>query len=186
MNLTLSKTTGTYQSTPGLFDIQLNDVIIGAQSGVVATVTQTSTYQDPTTQEFIGQVNISEGSSFFGLLFNRITSQTYPNVVLDNISQSQISVVDFTDNSTAFDSSFPANEQINNYVIPYDNAVGTLQQDEYIRNYKVEYGNNSGEFQAGEDARVRKLTFTDRIGSGFFQAGQIIRSRDTKAEVVGW
>ena len=184
-DLTLSKIAGTYQSTPGLFDIQLNDVIIGAQSGVVATVTQTSTYQDPTTQEFIGQVNISEGSSFFGLLFNRITSQTYPNVVLDNISQSQIGVVDFTDNSTAFDSSFPANEQINNYVIPYDNAVGTLQQDEYIRNYKVEYGNNSGEFQAGEDARVRKLTFTDRIGSGFFQAGQIIRSRDTKAEVVG-
>ena len=30
-NLTLSKTTGTYQSTPGLFDIQLNDVIIGAR-----------------------------------------------------------------------------------------------------------------------------------------------------------
>ena len=184
-DLTLSKIAGTYQSTPGLFDIQLNDVIIGAQSGVVASITQTSTYQDPTTQEFIGQVNISEGSSFFGLLFNRITSQTYPNVVLDDISKSQIGVVDFTDNSTAFDSSFPANEQINNYVIPYDNAVGTLQQDEYIRNYKVEYGNNSGDFQAGEDARVRKLTFTDRIGSGFFQAGQVIRSRDTKAEVVG-
>ncbi|AGH26529.1 hypothetical protein CPPG_00213 [Cyanophage P-RSM1] len=184
-DLTLSKIAGTYQSTPGLFDIQLNDVIIGAQSGVVASVTQTSTYQDPTTQEFIGQVNISEGSSFFGLLFNRITSQTYPNVVLDDISKSQIGVVDFTDNNTAFDSSFPANEQINNYVIPYDNAVGTLQQDEYIRNYKVEYGNNSGDFSAGEDARVRKLTFTDRIGSGFFQAGQIIRSRDTKAEVVG-
>ena len=184
-DLTLSKIAGTYQSTPGLFDIQLNDVIIGAQSGVVASITQTSTYQDPTTQEFIGQVNISEGSSFFGLLFNRITSQTYPNVVLDDISKSQIGVVDFTDNNTAFDSSFPANEQINNYVIPYDNAVGTLQQDEYIRNYKVEYGNNSGDFQAGEDARVRKLTFTDRIGSGFFQAGQVIRSRDTKAEVVG-
>jgi len=183
--LTLSKVAGTYQSTPGLFDIQLNDVIVGAQSGVVASVTATATYQDPTTQEFIGQVNISEGSSFFGLLFNRITSQTYPNVVLDDISKSQIGVVDFTDNSTPFDSSFPANEQVNNYVIPYDNAVGTLQENEYIRNYKVEYGNNSGEFQAGEDARVRKLTFTDRVGSGFFQAGQVIRSRDTKAEVVG-
>ena len=84
--LTLSKTAGTYQSTPGLFDIQLNDYIVGAQSGVVALVTQTSTYQDPATQEFIGQVNISEGSRFFGLLFNRITSQTYPNVVLDDIA----------------------------------------------------------------------------------------------------
>ncbi|MEK9698851.1 MAG: hypothetical protein VW270_23955, partial [Candidatus Poseidoniales archaeon] len=60
-NLTLSKTAGTYQSTPGLFDIQLDDVIIGASSGVVARITGTSIYQDPVTQEFIGQVNISEG-----------------------------------------------------------------------------------------------------------------------------
>ena len=57
--LTLSKTTGTYQSTPGLYDIQLNEVIIGAQSGVVARITATSTFQDPVTQEFISQVIIS-------------------------------------------------------------------------------------------------------------------------------
>ena len=55
-----SKTAGTYQSTPGLFDIQLNDYIIAAQSGVVAQVTASSVYQDPTTQEFIGQVNIHQ------------------------------------------------------------------------------------------------------------------------------
>ena len=72
MQLTLSKTAGTYQSTPGLYDIQLNEIIIGAQSGVVARVTATAAYQDPTTNEFIPQVNISDGSSFFGLLFNRI------------------------------------------------------------------------------------------------------------------
>ena len=63
--LTLSKTTGTYQSTPGLFNIQTNDTIIGASSGVVARITSTSAYQDPTTNEFIEQVNISSGSSFF-------------------------------------------------------------------------------------------------------------------------
>ena len=56
-SLTLSKTAGTYKSTPGLFDIQLNDIIIGAKSGVVARVTQTSAYQDPTTQEFISPVS---------------------------------------------------------------------------------------------------------------------------------
>ena len=184
--LTLSKTAGTYQSTPGLFDIQLNDYIVGAQSGVVALVTQTSTYQDPATQEFIGQVNISEGSRFFGLLFNRITSQTYPNVVLDDIATSQIGIVNFTDNNTAFDSSFPANEQINNYVIPYDNLTGTFQDNEYIRNYKIEYGNNNGDFTATEPAKVRKLTITDVIGSGIFQTGQVIRSRDSKAEVIGY
>ena len=71
-SLTLSKTAGTYQSTPGLFNIQNNDVIIAANSGVVARITATAVYQDPATLEFIPQVNISEGSSFFGLLFNRI------------------------------------------------------------------------------------------------------------------
>ena len=190
--LTLSKTAGTYQSTPGLFDIQLNDYIIAAQSGVVAQVTASSVYQDPTTNEFIGQVNISPGSSFFGLLFNRITSQTYPNVVLDNIANSQVNIVDYTDNNTPFNENFPANEQINNYVIPYDNASGTIQEGEDIRNYKLEYGNSSGDFTAGEDAKIRKITFDNKKGTGFFVAGQNIRigsvgsGEGTKAEVVGF
>ena len=186
-NLTLSKTAGTYQSTPGLFDIQLNDYIIGASSGVVSQITATSAYQDPATQEFISQVNISEGSSFFGLLFNRITSQTYPNVVLDNISQSAVSVVQFQNNTTAFDFDMPNNEILNSYIIPYDNLVnGPIQQDETIRNYKLDYGNASGDFNVGEVVNVRKLTFKDRQGDGFFAAGQVIRTTDTKAEVIGY
>ena len=184
--LTLSKTTGTYQSTPGLFDIQLNDIIIGAQSGVVARITSTSTYQDPVTQEFIGQVDISEGSSFFGLLFNRITSATYPNVVIDDISKSQVTVVDFEDNSTSFNSDFPANELINNYVIPYDNESGDFQDNEFIRNYLIEYGNSSGDYVSGEGAVIRKITFKDQQGTGFFASGQILKTRDTKAEVIGY
>ena len=190
--LTLSKTAGTYQSTPGLFDIQLNDYIIAAQSGVVAQVTASSVYQDPTTNEFIGQVDISPGSSFFGLLFNRITSQTYPNVVLDNIANSQVNIVDFTDNNTPFNENFPSTEQINNYVIPYDNASGDLAENEDIRNYKIEYGNANGDFNSAEDAKIRKLTFKNQKGTGFFVAGQTIRigsvleGEGTKAEVVGY
>ena len=185
-NLTLSKTAGTYQSTPGLFDIQLNEVIIGAQSGVVSRITSTSAYQDPTTNEFIEQVNISEGSSFFGLLFNRIASQTYPNVVIDDISKSQVSIVEYQDNSTAFNTSFPANELLNNYVIPYDNETGDFSENEFIRNYKLEYGNNVGDFTVSENASVRKLTFKDKSGSGFFADTQVIRTQDTKAEVIGY
>ena len=41
-NLTLSKTAGTYTSSPGLFDIQLNDIIYGAQSGVCLLYTSPS------------------------------------------------------------------------------------------------------------------------------------------------
>ena len=184
--LALSKTVGTYQSKPGLYDIQLNDVIIGASSGVVARITATSAYQDPVTNEFIEQVNISDGSSFFGLLFNRLTSQTYPNIVLDNISKSQINIVDFTDNSSDFDSKFPGNEFISNYVIPYDNAVGTFTAGENIRNYKIDYSNVTGVFSGSEDLVTRKVTFDDKQGSGFLQIGQIIRTTDTKGEVIGY
>ena len=112
-------------------------------------MTATSTYQDPTTNEFIGQVNISEGSSFFGLLFNRVTSITYPNIVLDDISLSTISVVDYTDYVTDIDSQFPANEFISQIVIPYDNASGSLSIGEKIRNYKFDYGNNVVTFNSG-------------------------------------
>ena len=48
-SLILSKTTGTYQSTPGLYDIQLNDVIIAAGSGVVARITSTAVYTEDLT-----------------------------------------------------------------------------------------------------------------------------------------
>ena len=93
--------------------------------------------------------------------------------------------IDFTDNSTAFDSKFPANEIVSTNIIPYDNESGTFTDGEYVRNYKLEYGNNSGEFLL-EDSFVRKLSFTNPVGAGFFQAGQVIRTTDTKAEVVGY
>ncbi|AOV60911.1 virion structural protein [Synechococcus phage S-CAM22] len=185
--LTLSKTTGTYQSTPGLYDIQLDDYIIGAKSGVVARITSTSAYQDPVTNEFIEQVNISEGSSFFGLLFNRLASISYPNKVLDDISKSQVSIVDFTDNISAFDSQFPSGEPISNNILVYDNDSGNLVDNEYIRNYKIDYGSEyNGTFGNADQINIRKLTFDNSVGNGFFARGQVIRTTDTKAEVVGY
>ena len=185
--LILSKTAGTYQSTPGLFDIQLNDVIIGAGSGVVARVTATSAYQDPVTQEFVSQVNISDGSSFSGLLFNRITSTSYQNIVLDDIASSQVSIVDFDDNTTAYDSNFPANEIIDNTVIDLANINGTFQENEFIRNKKIDLANTVSDFIANESAAVRKLVHkSTTLGTGFFTNGQIIRNTTSKAEVIGY
>ena len=185
-DLILSKTVGTYQSKPGLYDVILDDIIIGAKSRVVARITSTTPYRDPTTNQVVEQVEISEGSAFFGLLFSRLSSVTYPNIVLDDISQSQIAVVDFDDNSTDFNSKFPENEIVNNYVIPYNNSVGTFQDDEFIRNYKIEFGNESGNFTASEDLAVRKLSLTNVVGDGFFSLGQTLRTRDTKAEIIGY
>ena len=61
-----------------------------------------------------------------------------------------------------------------------------MQLNEMIRNYKIDYGNNTNEFVTGENGIVRKMAFYDREGTGFFGSGQIIRSRDTKAEVIGY
>ena len=187
-SLILSKTTGTYQSTPGLYDIQLNDVIIAAGSGVVARITSTAVYTDPTTNEAIPSVTISEGSSFFGLLFNRLISTTYPNVIIDDIASSQISIVDYTDNTTAFDFQFPTNELINYYVITTQNQSGAFTLDEFIRNFTIEYGNSVGEFTADDPTVVRKLAYKNQStnGGGFFSPGQVIRSKNSKAEVVAY
>jgi len=186
--LLLSKTTGTYQSTPGLFDIQLNDIIIASGSGVVAKITSTSPYQDPVTQQFVDTVEISEGSSFSGLLFNRITSQSYPNIILDNLSQSQVNIVSFDnyESNTLFNSKFPNNEIINNYTIKYISETGAFTEGEIVRNYKLEYGNNYGQFLQDDEARVRKLSLTREVGDGFFSRDQIIRSENTKAEILGY
>ena len=184
--MTLSKTIGTYQSTPGLYSIQDGDTIIGLQSGVVVEVVTSQSYEDPITETDSGSFEISEGSNFFGLLFNRIASVTYPNVILDDIASSQVSILDFDDNATAYDTKFPSTEPISNNIIKYDNASGALQDDEYIRNYKFEYGNNVGDFQVSEPAFSRKLTFRNLRGEGLFKQGQVIRSDDTKAEVIGY
>ena len=186
--LILSKTTGTYQSTPGLYDIQLNDIIIASGSGVVARITSTSVYTDPVTNEPIPSVTISEGSSFFGLLFNRLISTTYPNAILDDIASSQISIVDFDDNETQFDLRFPTNELVNNYIIKTTNESGAFTVNEFIRNFTIAYGNEVGTFAAGDNAVVRKLAYKygTTNGQGFFNPGQVIRSRNTKAEVIGY
>ena len=107
-------------------------------------------------------------------------------LLLDDISKSQVSIVDFTDNNSPFDSQFPSTESISNNIIVYDNETDDFDDDEFIRNYKLSYGSNSSEFAANEDIKVRKLTFTDRQGSGFLNDGHVIRTLDTKAEVIGY
>ena len=184
--LTLSKTTGTYQSTPGLFNIQQYDIIVGRSSGVVAFVTRAFNYVDEVTNTVIPQVVISEGSTFFGLLFNRISNANYPNVVLDNIADSQIQINDYDTNLVGFDANFPAGEFVNNYILKYSQETGDIQDGEYIRSYKFEYGNDTGSFDIDEVAQIRRLAIKNKVGAGFFSVGQIIRTENAKAEVLGY
>ena len=185
-DLTLSKTTGTYQSTPGLFSIAQYDVIVGQKSGVVSLVERAINYTNPVDGSVIPQVIISEGSTFFGLLFNRISSPNYPNVVLDNIADSQIQINDYDTNLVSFDANFPGGEFVNNYVITYNQETGDILDGEFIRSYKFEYGNDTGDFASDELVQSRKLAIKDKEGNGFFSVGQIIRTINAKAEVLGY
>ena len=85
-----------------------------------------------------------------------------------------------------FNSKFPNNEIINNYTIKYISETGAFTEGEFVRNYKLDYGNVYGQFLQNDEARVRKLSLTGEVGDGFFSRGQIIRSENTKAEVLGY
>ena len=185
--LVLSKTAGTYQSTPGLFDIVIGDIIIGDDSGIVATVIGIQSYRDPVTNEANNQVIISEGSSFFGLVFNRITSIDFQNVVLDNISQTQLQVGDIDDTSIEFSGKFPNSEQVNNLIIEYQNATGALSVDEQIRNNIINYSSLVGDLADGETVRVYKLAYENpKIpADGLILSGNIIRTENATAQVIG-
>ena len=184
--MAISKTTGTYQSTPGLLEVEQYNILVGLKSDVVAFVTRAFNYTDDVSGEAIPRVVISEGSTFFGLLFNRISNATYPNVVLDNIADSQIQVNDFETNLTSFDSNFPSGESVNNYTIVYSNESGAIQEYEMVRNYKVNYGNESGTLAADETAQIRQIAIKNFQGDGFFSAGQILRTEQAKAEILGY
>ena len=185
--LVLSKTAGTYQSTPGLFDIVIGDIIIGQQSGIVATVTGIQSYRDPVTNQANNQVIISEGSSFFGLVFNRITSIDFQNVVLDNISQTQLQVGDLNDTTIEFSGRFPNSEQVTNLILEYDSASGALEVDEQIRNNIINYSSLVGDLTDGETVRVYKLAYENPAiaADGLILSGDIIRTENATAQVIG-
>lgn len=111
--ITISKTSGTYQSPSGLLSININDFITSAKTGIIAKVISVSPYIDPETGAPVSSISISDPSSFFGLLYNRIIQPEYPNVIIDDISKSSVSVVDIDDSSIKVESRFPEFETIN-------------------------------------------------------------------------
>ena len=183
----LSKTAGTYQSTPGLFDIQTDEYIISASSKIIAQVTSTTPYKDPVTNVTVPQLNISDGSSFFGLLFNRLVSPELPNVILDDLATSQIQVTSVYEPYESINDKFPNNEIIRNTYITYNPGLITgtgFEIGEDIRNFRINFGGQTSEFITNEDVAVNKLAFMNPEGD-LVQAGQIIYTTGATAEVVG-
>ena len=184
--ITISKTSGTYASPSGLLNININDYITSAKTGIVAKVIGVSPYIDPTTNSPVSSIAISDPSTFFGLLYNRIIQPEYPNVIIDDISKSNIEVVSLTDVSLKYESKFPEFETITKTTAEYVVDSGTgLEVDKFVENIKLNYINSTGEYTLGETVKVQKLAYKNITG-GNYQAGDIITtSGGFSAPIIG-
>jgi hypothetical protein len=183
-SIVISKSSGTYDSPSGLLKIELNNFIISAKSGVVAKVTSISPYQDPETGEFISSINISDPSSFFGLLFNRIVNPVNPNTIVDDISKSLIEVSSLDDSDIKVESNFVAFEDVTNIILDFDYNSGTIQTNDLIQNISVDYINETGDFTSGEEISSKKLSY-HTLSGGNFQIGNTITGASATATVIG-
>jgi len=85
---------------------------------------------------------INKGSSFFGLIFERLISLTNQNVILDNISETTITPVLLNDRSQRINADFLDFEEVRSTEIEYENLTGgALAENDTIRSITIEYGN---------------------------------------------
>lgn len=184
--IVISKSSGTYDSPSGLLQLQLNNYIVSAKSGVVAKITGIAPYQDPETGTFVSSISISDPSSFFGLLFNRIVNPQNPNTIVDDLSKSLIEVSDLTDSDIKVESNFVAFEDATNIVLDFNYSSGTLQDNDIVQNINVEYINESGDFTSGEEILSKKLSYHTLSGGNFQIGNTIIGSTSgVTATVIG-
>jgi len=138
----VSKTSGTAEYETGIFDIKLNDFIYSASSKIAGKVTYISPYVDPQTNQPVEELILNQGSTFYGLLFERLVSITNPNIILDDISKSSITPTELYDSDKRINSSFLSFEDVRSTEVEYtDLANGTLVDEEFVANKKVVYAN---------------------------------------------
>ena len=140
--LVVSKTSGTAEFETGIFDLKLNEFIYSASSKIAAQITFISPYIDPVTNDIVTELEINPGSTFYGLLFERLVSITNPNVILDNISQSSITPTELYNDDERINADFLDFEEVRSTEVTYTNLTGgTITQGDAIKNRRVYYNN---------------------------------------------
>ena len=140
--LVISKTSGTSDEETGQFNIRLNDYVYSASTKIAGQVSFISPYLDPNTGEPVDTLTINAGSTFFGLLFERLLSITNPNVVLDDISKSTITPTELYNADNRINADFLDFEDVrSSEVVMTDLTGGQFSEGELIRNKKVDYIN---------------------------------------------
>ncbi len=143
--LLLSKTSGTARFETGIFDIRLNEYIYSSSSKIVAQITFISPYLDPNTGQPVDTLIINKGSTFFGLIYERLVAIQNPNVILDDISQSSITPVQLYDSAVRINEDFLDFEEVRSTEIEYDNlSSGTFAKGDNLRNKAIFYANLVG------------------------------------------
>ena len=85
---------------------------------------------------------INSGSTFFGMIFERVISLTNQNVILDDISKTTITPTLIDDPAQRINADFLDFEEVRSTEIEYQNLTGgTLSENDIIRSIRINYGN---------------------------------------------
>ncbi|AOV61558.1 virion structural protein [Synechococcus phage S-WAM1] len=85
---------------------------------------------------------INQGSTFFGMIFERLISLTNQNVILDDISKTTITPVEILNSDDRVNADFLDFEEVRSTEIEYENLTGgTIAVGDVIRSITVTYGN---------------------------------------------
>jgi len=145
--IVVSKTSGTAQFETGIFDLRLNEYVYSASSKIAGQITFISPYIDPATQDAVDELIINPGSTFYGLLFERLVSITNPNVIIDNISQSSITPTELYNTANRINADFLDFEEVRNTEVQYTQlAGGTFDEGDIVINNRTNYGNPTSVF----------------------------------------
>ena len=168
--LVVSKTSGTAEFETGIFNLRLNEYIYSASSKIAGQITYIAPYTDPVTGDVVTELEINPGSTFYGLLFERLVSITNPNVILDNISKSSITPTELYNDEERINADFLDFEEVRSTEVTYDQlANGTFAQGDDIQNRRVYYGNATSAYHG-------------TAGNRFYDAANLIRGN--KQEII--
>jgi len=168
--LVVSKTSGTAEFETGIFNFKLNEFIYSASSKIAGQITFISPYQDPVTGDFVTELEINPGSTFYGLLFERLVSITNPNVILDDISKSSITPTEIYNDEERINADFLDFEEVRTTEVTYDQLTGGIfSEGDAIKNRVVLYGNPVSAYHG-------------TAGNRFYDAANLIRGN--KQELI--
>ena len=154
--IVVSKTSGTAQYETGIFDLRLNEFVYSAKSKIAGQITFISPYIDPATSDAVDELIINPGSTFYGLLFERLVSITNPNVILDNISQSSITPTEVYNSANRINADFLDFEEVRNTEVQYTQlAGGNFQEGDIVINNRASYGNPVSVFHGAAANRFK-------------------------------